>query len=245
MGIGDSLTQQGYSDSGKWVALVANLLQRKCDVINRGFSGYTTRSLKPFLPSIVTESLVNDNVVTVICLGANDSNLKELNEAQHVPLSEYSNNLEDIIEFLKNKGIESSKILLVPPPPCNEEMWRKALEVKSNSTVERSPKNNATTRQYFEACLEVAKKKQCRSISDSNHYWNSLDSKVNFCDGLHFSKEGSVMFFNFVSKELSNMTKDLPMILPDWKDLGKFLLALRCIQGIWLDAKVVLRLSFI
>jgi len=218
--IGDSLTQQGYSNSGKWVSLLANLFQRKCDVINRGFSGYTTRSLKHLLPAIVTESLAHDNIATVICLGANDSNLIELNEAQHVPLSEYSNNLENIIEYLKNKGIGSSKILLVPPPPCNEKMWRKALEAKCNSTVKRSPKNNATTRQYFEACLEVARKKKCRSLSDSKHYWNSLDSKDNFRDGLHFSKKGSTMFFNFVSKELSDMTKDLPMILPDWKDLG-------------------------
>jgi len=218
--IEDSLTQQGYSNSGKWVTLLANLFQRKCDVINRGFSGYTTRSLKHLLPAIVTESLAHDNIATVICLGANDSNLKELNEAQHVPLSEYSNNLENIIEYLKNKGIGASKILLVPPPPCNEKMWRKALEAKYNSTVKRSPKNNSTTRQYFKACLEVARKKQCRSLSDSKHYWNSLDSKDNFRDGLHFSKKGSTIFFNFVSEELSDMTKDLPMMLPDWKDLG-------------------------
>ena len=217
--IGDSLTQQGYSDSGKWVALLANLFQRKCDVMNRGFSGYTTRSLKPFLSSIVTETLANDNVGTVICLGANDSNLQELNEAQHVPLSEYSSNLEDIVEILNNKGIESSKILIVPPPPCNEEMWRKALELKSDSKVERSPKNNPTTRQYFDAALDVAKKKKCRSLADPSHYWNTLDAKVNFCDGLHFSEEGSLKFFDFVSKEMLEITKDLPMILPDWKDL--------------------------
>ena len=51
--IGDSLTQLGYSDSGKWVALLADLFQRKCDVINRGFSGYTTRSIKPFIPNVL------------------------------------------------------------------------------------------------------------------------------------------------------------------------------------------------
>jgi len=217
--IGDSLTQQGYSDSGKWVALIANLFQRKCDIINRGFSGYTTRSLKPFLSSLVTENIANDNVATVICLGANDSNLQELNELQHVPLNEYSSNLKDIIEILKSKRIESSKILLVPPPPCNEEMWRKALELKSNTKVERSPKNNATTRQYFDACLQVAEKAKCKSLTDPNHYWDSLDSKINFCDGLHFSEEGATKFFGFISKELSDMTKELPMILPDWKDL--------------------------
>ena len=91
-------------------------------------------------------------------------------------------NLKDIIEILKSKRIESSKILLVPPPPCNEEMWRKALELKSNTKVERSPKNNATTRQYFDACLQVAEKAKCKSLTDPNHYWNSLDSKVNYCD---------------------------------------------------------------
>ena len=217
--IGDSLTQQGYSDSGKWVALMANLFQRKCDIINRGFSGYTTRSLKPFLPSLVTENIASENAATVVCLGANDSNIQELNEAQHVPLQEYSNNLSDIIEILRKKEIRPSQILLVPPPPCNEEMWRKALEIKSSSQIECSPKNNDTTRLYFNACIEVAKRHGCRSLADPNRYWDSLDCKANFCDGLHFSEEGSIKFFDFVSKELLEMTKDLPMILPDWKEL--------------------------
>ena len=217
--IGDSLTQQGYSDSGKWVALVANLLQRKCDIINRGFSGYTTKSLKPFLPSLLTDNLASENAVTVLCLGANDSNIKELNEAQHVPLQEYSKNLGDIIEILKKKEIRPSQILLVPPPPCNEEMWRKALEIKSSSKIERSPKNNEFTRLYFDACLEVAKKQGCRSLADPNRYWDALDSRENFCDGLHFSEQGSTKFFDFVSQELLDMTKGLPIILPDWKEL--------------------------
>ena len=133
--IGDSLTQQGYSDSGKWVALLADLYQRKCDIINRGFSGYTTQSIKIFVPRLLTENLVCGNVATVVLLGANDSNLKELNGAQHVPLEQYKNNLREIIDTLNKKGIATSKILLVPPPPCNEEMWRRALEAKLNSQI--------------------------------------------------------------------------------------------------------------
>ena len=43
--IGDSLTQQG-GRAGGWVALLAEALERKCDVINRGFSGYTTRTIR-------------------------------------------------------------------------------------------------------------------------------------------------------------------------------------------------------
>lgn len=219
--IGDSLTQLGYSDSGKWVALLADLFQRKCDVINRGFSGYTTRSIKPFIPNIITENLVSGNVATVVFLGANDSNLKELNEAQHVPLEEYKSNLQEIIDILGKKGILASKILLVPPPPCNEEMWRKSLEIKTNSPVERSSKNNETTRRYYDACLQMANKLHCRTFANPDDYWNSLNASVNFCDGLHFSESGSQIVFKFISQELREMTKDLPMILPDWKDICK------------------------
>ena len=43
--IGDSLTQQGGRVGG-WVARLAEALERKCDVVNRGFSGYTTRTIR-------------------------------------------------------------------------------------------------------------------------------------------------------------------------------------------------------
>ena len=217
--IGDSLTQLGYSDSGKWVALLADFFQRKCDVINRGFSGYTTRSIKPFIPNVITENMVSENVATVVFLGANDSNIKELNEAQHVPLEEYKTNLQEIIGILGKKGILASQILLVPPPPCNEGMWKKSLEIKMNSPVERSPKNNKTTRMYYDACLQMANKLKCRTLARPDDYWNSLNASDHFCDGLHFSQSGSQIVFEFISKELREMTKDLPMILPDWKDI--------------------------
>ena len=217
--LGDSLTQQGYSTSGKWVALLADLFQRKCDIINRGFSGYTTRSIKSYVPSIVSEELVRNNVATVIYLGANDSNLKDLNALQHVPLEEYKSNLQEIVNHVCTKGIPSSKILLIPPPPCNEEMWRKTLEQKTNGVVARSPKNNEHTRLYFEACLEIAGQLNCRTLANAIEYWDLLDSAENFCDGLHFSEKGSLKVFNLVSQELLDMTKNIPTILPDWKDL--------------------------
>lgn len=47
--IGDSLTQFGFSAEGGWAAMLANALQRRCDVVNRGFSGYTTRYAFEFM----------------------------------------------------------------------------------------------------------------------------------------------------------------------------------------------------
>ena len=98
--IGDSLTQQGYSESGQWVSLLSDLFQRKCDIINRGFSGYTTRSIIPFLPKIISKHQTMKAAVVVVFFGANDSNLEELNKLQHVPLQEYKNNLTEVDMFL-------------------------------------------------------------------------------------------------------------------------------------------------
>ena len=43
--IGDSITERG-SRNGGWGTLLAEALTRKCDVINRGFSGYTTSTTR-------------------------------------------------------------------------------------------------------------------------------------------------------------------------------------------------------
>jgi isoamyl acetate esterase len=52
--IGDSNTQFGNGQSN-WVAAIADTLQRKCDVINRGMSGYNTSYLKMILPQVFEE----------------------------------------------------------------------------------------------------------------------------------------------------------------------------------------------
>ena len=44
-----ALVQRGFSPDGKWVSMLSNHLSGKCDVINRGFSGYNTRMVKHFI----------------------------------------------------------------------------------------------------------------------------------------------------------------------------------------------------
>lgn len=72
---------------------------RRCDVLNRGFSGYNTRWCKVLLPAVLDEKLAKETVVLVIFLGANDSNWFEKNPRQHVPLDEYKLNLKEMVEF--------------------------------------------------------------------------------------------------------------------------------------------------
>lgn len=50
---------------------------RKCDVVNRGLSGYNTRWAKLILPRLIAKSAGAESTVAVtIFFGANDSSLK-------------------------------------------------------------------------------------------------------------------------------------------------------------------------
>ena len=126
-----------------------------------------------------------------------------------------------IVKYMcDNHRVDRSKVLLIPPPPCNEEMWRNYMQQRDGCPVARSPKNNETTKLYFQACIETAQKLNCQTLSDSEGYWNALLSPDNFSDVLHFASQGSKTFFRFISKDLLAMTNHLPMILPPWRDVS-------------------------
>lgn len=97
---GDSFTQRSFSTEGQWGAILADHFQRKCDVVARGFSGYNTRMCKAALPAIFG-SLGKPIAAVVVFLGANDANSKETNPQQHVPVTEYRENLWWIANFFE------------------------------------------------------------------------------------------------------------------------------------------------
>lgn len=73
---------------------------RKCDVLNRGFSGYNVRWCRLLLPQLVTKENASEIAAITIFLGANDSNDFESNPRQHVPLAEYCDGLTDMVQYL-------------------------------------------------------------------------------------------------------------------------------------------------
>ncbi|KAJ7414444.1 isoamyl acetate-hydrolyzing esterase 1 [Willisornis vidua] len=127
---GDSITEYSFQENG-WGANLADRLVRKCDVLNRGISGYNTRWAKLILPRLITESTNAESIVAItIFFGANDSALKELNPKQHVPLEEYASNLKSMIQYLKSVDITEDRIILITPPPLQESAWEKACLAK-------------------------------------------------------------------------------------------------------------------
>lgn len=101
------------------------IFDRKCDVLNRGFSGYTTWSDKFILPKL----LENDNtppgciLAAVILLGTNDSENKNAKCSRHVPIGEYKQNLKNICQQFVEVGVPFQRQILVTPPGMDEVKW--------------------------------------------------------------------------------------------------------------------------
>uniref|UniRef100_A0A8D0HDH0 Isoamyl acetate-hydrolyzing esterase 1 homolog n=1 Tax=Sphenodon punctatus TaxID=8508 RepID=A0A8D0HDH0_SPHPU len=203
-----------------WGASLANRLARKCDVLNRGLSGYNSRWAKIVLPRLVSKSPLAENTVAVtVFFGANDSALRDVNPKQHVPLDEYADNLKSMIRYLKSIEISEDRIILITPPPLYEAAWEKECIAKGkrSATLNRL---NSTTGEYAKACVQVAK--DCET--DLLDLWtlmqkNKQDFSSYLSDGLHLSAEGN----HFLSAQLwlllEKRTSMLPLALPYWRDV--------------------------
>ncbi|NXI42112.1 IAH1 esterase, partial [Galbula dea] len=212
---GDSITEYSFQENG-WGTYLAERLTRKCDVVNRGLSGYNTRWAKLVLPKLITKNAGAESTVAVtIFFGANDSALKDLNPKQHVPLEEYAANLKSMIQYLKSVDITEDRIVLITPPPLQESAWEKACLAKGD----KLNRCNATTGEYAQACVQVAR--DCGT--DVLDLWTLMQKNQDFSsylsDGLHLSAEGS----NFLAAQLWSCLEKklsaLPSLLPYWRDV--------------------------
>ncbi|XP_068608429.1 isoamyl acetate-hydrolyzing esterase 1 homolog [Brachionichthys hirsutus] len=209
---GDSITQFSFQANG-WGAEIADKLARKCDVVNRGFSGYNSRWARMILPRLINSRTSSDSVVAVtVFFGANDSAINE----QHVPLQEYPENLKAITRHLASVGVSADKVIFIAPPPIREPLWEKEC-VSKGCALNRY---NATAGQYSQACVQTAA--QCGA--DILDLWTLMqkdgqDFSVYLSDGLHLSKRGNQFVAQHLWEMLESRVADLPFLLPYWRDV--------------------------
>ncbi|XP_076834236.1 isoamyl acetate-hydrolyzing esterase 1 homolog [Brachyhypopomus gauderio] len=211
---GDSITQFCFQTNG-WGSEIANKLARKCDVVNRGLSGYNTRWAAAVLPRIITHS---DPVVAavVVFFGANDSSLEDKNPQQHVPCEEYKENLKGIVGYLASAGVPKDKVVFITPPPLHEACWEKECILKGSSLN----RLNSVTGQYAQACVQAAG--HCGV--DVLDLWSLMqkdgeDFSEYLSDGLHLSEKGKQFVAEHLWTLLESRVADLPFILPHWADV--------------------------
>ncbi|XP_067878516.1 isoamyl acetate-hydrolyzing esterase 1 homolog isoform X3 [Heterodontus francisci] len=215
---GDSITQ-GSFDKGGWGGAIANRLVRRCDLLNRGLSGYNTKWALNVLPKIITQPTNQATIAAVaVFFGANDSTLKDVNPVQHIPLTEYTENLKRIIQYLKSIGVCEEKVIMITPPPLDESAWEKACITKGG----KLDRCNSVTKQYAEACVKVA----TEYGTDVLDLWTLMqmenrDFASYLLDGLHLSEEGSKFLETHLWPLLEKKIERLPMILPHWSNIDQ------------------------
>ena len=122
--------------------LTEHFSNRKCDVLNRGFSGYTTAFNKLILPKILQcdNSPKGSIAAAVILLGSNDCVLEHV-DARGITVEQYISNLTDILTQFMNDGISANQLVLVTPPEISEVMCEKFCAEKGKKTQDVSITN--------------------------------------------------------------------------------------------------------
>ena len=216
--VGDSLTQQSFSPGG-WGARLADAYQRKFDIINRGFSGYTSTYVSMIITCsrMLEEDQVaerKDVAVAVVMLGANDAVLQGV-DARHVPVDTYVSNMRAISAALVVAGVSADRQIFVGPPPVVEEKWRAWLAAKP--VLSEMNLSNDHTRLYSEALSTLAKELglggfvELHSSFQQEENWPALLS-----DGLHFSPEGNAVLGKKLIAMLDTILPSVDPAYPLW-----------------------------
>jgi lysophospholipase L1-like esterase len=199
---GDSLTQFGFGVNGQigWASLLSAAYTRRADVRNRGYSGYNTEHALQVLPRIF---VANENVLFyTVFLGANDAAVP--GESQHVPLNTFGENLQTIITNIRSFTKEDIPIIVMTPPPVDEEAWAKYRGSKT------SCRTNEASKQYGQKAIQVATALNCKVLDT----WTLLggsgnDRTQHLSDGLHLSESGNRLVYQGLMELIETQLPDL------------------------------------
>jgi len=212
---GDSITQHSFDPKeGMWGALLADRLQRICDVVTRGFSGYNSRFCRQILPKVFSTENVSDISAFVILVGTNDCSGNVSLENPTVPLVEYQENLRAMIVYLEEIGISKEKIILMTPPPYCHEKYAAFCEKIGRVLNER---DMSVIAQYAAGCVDVAKSLDVEVVNLFQEMQKDKDWDRLLIDGVHLARDGSELVFELLWPSINRRVDD-KMLFPYWRD---------------------------
>jgi len=184
--IGDSLTQYAVKMGG-WAQHLGDWYLHRADILVRGFSGYTTQTVQRALELLFAAELgtiiSNAPHVVTLCFGANDSACIE--SSQHVPLDDYKNNLQKIVQYLQQHLTGMKKLVLITPPPVHQATWDKVSIEKGDKWGYRTCD---TTRQYAQAVKSVANQFNLQCVD----LWEEFDKNSGSTWAADFYVDGTL-----------------------------------------------------
>ena len=150
---GDSITQgsENQEEGFGFAPALRDDYIRRVDVVNRGFSGYTSQLGLKVLPQFMPDpSQANVRMMTVF-FGANDATVP--GNAQHVPLADYIACLEAIVQH-PVVAAQGAKVVLITPSPVDEHQLEPNDLAAGYNGLQRTAEN---TKRYAVACRDLGK----------------------------------------------------------------------------------------
>lgn len=187
---GDSLTQQGFDlEHRGWVAQLSHRYARCADVLNRGYSGYTTRWARELFDDAILPLASDPAVPTLVLIffGANDCSTAQ---SQAVPCDEYRGHLVHMARSLLAAG-PHVRVAILTPPTVDEGAWAAQCEAKGcalDRTAEGAGRHAGAARQAAAdvgcPCVDLYAATTARAEALG-------DLASLFTDGLHLAAPGN------------------------------------------------------
>ncbi|TAQ90901.1 hypothetical protein B7494_g758 [Chlorociboria aeruginascens] len=236
--LGDSIVQYAsYSrDAFSFGAGLQEHCIRRLDIINRGFSGYTTANALTILESLLPQPSCAKVDYLLVLFGANDACLPGL--LQHVPLQQYRENIKMIISH-PSVLAHNPAILLVTPPLINEVVLELADLVRGGKEVTRRQR---VTAEYADAIRKIAAETKDQKVILIDLWKAMMDEAIALTpdytpgkellgskergdsdalrtlltDGLHLTGHAYRIFLREVIAVVGEEWKDEPFEEPSW-----------------------------
>lgn len=231
---GDSITEFSCNQSMGFAfhpALQDSYI-RRLDVINRGFSGYTSANALQVLPSFFPTPRTSKVRLMTIFFGANDACLP--GKFQHVPLGEYKKNLEKLIEHPAVKE-QNPRVIIITPPPVNEHQFfdmddpsRRASNTKLYAEAAREVAGSlgVPVADIWTRFMEAAGWQEGQPLLGSRDVPKSEKLQSFLTDGLHLTPDGYRIVYEEVMKVIranwpDQTPEQLSRVFPGWQDAPK------------------------
>lgn len=191
--IGDSITEYGALNGG-WVAEIQELYSRRADVLNRGFSGYTSRIVRKILLDILAtlpSTQLADVIAITVMLGVNDCGRP--GDFQHVPEAEFVDNMKIILCCLRNRW-PKSEVIVLSPPHVDADAWRETC--RANGWGDGGGRTAERVRLYGQLAQQAARDCGCCFVDvcaamEKAAQDGGFDLATLLDDGLHLSPSGN------------------------------------------------------
>lgn len=199
--------------------------------MNRGLSGYNSKWYLRILPKLLENIDCSNLACVTIFLGANDAAHIECPSNQHVPVSEFYDNVAGIIQELEKRGCDKSRVIILSPPPYDNKAFVEHRKAQGETT--EMVRSSQAVNFYVRACKRLAEKRNVTFCDvnkflrvDKRPFTDGRSSEV-LIDGLHFSSKGAELVAEFLEPFISrkicefNGWDSICQNCPNWRDVAQ------------------------